>query len=166
MLIIPVRGDKIRTKDDSEYKYVTSYSSLKSEPAVYVRPAGIDSFVLFDQIIEINGVKVEYDSSSKVFNSLGPIKRKFNIPQPKDIISVKLIDASFNKEVENFEVTGIKLHSKKYGSDRGLLIITKDGEFTINEILNIERTGWYEKFDFGKFKSYYFDYLPIRHRKK
>ena len=47
-----------------------------------------------------------------------------------------------------------------------LLIITKDGEFTINEILNIERTGWYEKFDFSRFKSYYFDYLPIRHKRK
>jgi hypothetical protein len=161
MLIVPVKGDRIRTKDDSQYHRVSSFSSLKDEPAVYIKPAGTDPFVYFSDIVEINGVRVEYDSSSKVFNALGPLKIKYNIPQPKDSIFVKLLDVPFKDEKEEFVVTAIRLHSKKYGENKGLMVICKDNAFSISEIISIDRSNWTEPFDREKFKSYYFDYLPI-----
>lgn len=161
MFVVPVPGDKIRTKDDGEIKKVSSYTSLKDEPAVYVKPAGTSSYVYFSDIIEINGVKVEYSPDSKVFDALGPLKRRFNIPQPKDTINIRVINASFNTDTEDLEVTNIRLHSKRYGEGRGLLIITKEGSFSLGDIHDIKRQGWSERFDVQAFKKFYFDYLPI-----
>jgi hypothetical protein len=135
MLIVPVKGDRIRTKDDSQYHRVSSFSSLKDEPAVYIKPAGTDPFVYFSDIVEINGVRVEYDSSSKVFNALGPLKRKYNIPQPKDSIFVKLLSAP-----------------KNYQS---LWIFYRDF------IFKTER----EKFPLGFNNAYFFRYTPLSLRR-
>ena len=161
MLVVPVKGDKIRTKDDGTARRVSSFTSLKDEPAVYIQPAGNDPYVYFSDIVEINGVRVEYVSDSKVFDALGPLKRKFNIPQPKDKIGVKLVDVPYKNEVEEIVVTGLRLHSKKHGENRGLLTVCKDGVFNLGDIISIERSNWTERFDREKFKAYYFDYLPV-----
>lgn len=160
MLVIPVTGDKITTKDDSDQKVVSSFTSLKDEPAVYLKSLD-QQYVFYSDIVEINGVRVEYDLHSNMFNALGPLRRKFNLPQPKDSIKVKLIDVSYKDETELIEVTGLKLHSKKYGAERGLIVQTKDGNFSLSDILDIERRTGSEKFVPEKFKKYYFDYLPI-----
>lgn len=166
MFVVPVKGDKIRTKDDGEYKKVSSFSSLKDEPAVYVKPAGNEPFVYFSDIVEINGVRVTYHSEGKIFEALGPMKRRFNLPQPKDTITVKLIDVPYKDETEDLVVTGIKLHSKKFGEGRGLLVTCKEGQFALSDILDIERHNWTERFDRELFKKLYFDYLPINMKRK
>jgi hypothetical protein len=166
MLVVPVKGDKIRTKDDGSIKRISSFSSLKDEPAVYVTPGGNEPYVYFSDIIEINGVRVEYSTESKVFDALGPLRRKFNLPQPKDKIKVKVIDVPYKDETEEFVVTGLRLHSKKYGEGRGMLIICKEGKFSLSDIISIERSTWSERFDRDKFSKYYFDYLPVGLKRK
>ena len=166
MFVVPVKGDKIRTKDDGTYKRVSSFSSLKDEPAVYVRPAGNSPYVYFSDIVEINGVRVVYNSESKIFEALGPMKRKFNLPQPKDVIEVKLIEVPFKDETEKFTVTGIKLNSKKHTVGQGILVKCKEGQFSLSDIISIERTNWTERFDREQFKKLYFDYLPINIKRK
>ena len=166
MFVVPVKGDKIRTKDDGNVKVVSSFTSLKDEPAVYVKPAGNTPYVYFSDIVEINGVRVDYKSDSKIFEALGPLRRKYNLPQPKDEIKVKLIEVPYKDETEKLLVTGLKLQSKKYGKGAGLLIVCKEGQFILSDVLAIDRTNWTEPFDAEQFSKYYFDYLPtnIRHK--
>jgi hypothetical protein len=166
MLVVPVSGDRIRTKDSGDSRVVSSFSSLKDEPAVYTKPGGSDNYVYFSDIIEINGVSVEYNSDSKVFDALGPLKRRFNLPQPKDTIKVKLIDVPYRDDLEELEVTSLRLHSKKYGAGRGLLVITKEGEFTLGDLRDVVHKGFKEGFDEARFKKYYQDYLPIGLKRK
>lgn len=162
MFVIPVRGDKIKTKDDSNPRVVSSYTSLKDEPAVYLTAGSSeDRFLYFSDIIEINGVSVDYDSSSKTFNALGPLKRKYNIPQPGDKITIKLQDVNYKDETEEIDVDSIKLHSKKHGPGRGLLVCGEKSCFTLTDIIDLERKSWTETFNAERFQKYYFDYLPL-----
>lgn len=162
MFVVPVKGDKIKTKDDSAPRVVSSYTSLKDEPAVYLTAgSSTDRYVYFSDIIEINGVAVEYDSPSKTFNALGPLKRKYNIPQPGDTIKIKLMDVHFKDETEEIDVDSIKLHSKKHGESRGLLICGEQSCFTLSDILDLTRKSWTETFNSKKFQKYYFDYMPL-----
>ena len=161
MFVVPIHNDKIRTTDDSDVRVVSSYTSLKNEPAVYVTAGSSrERYIYFSDIVEINGVKVEYESSSKIFSALGPLKRKYNIPQPKDTVVVKLLDVPFKEETEEVEVTAIRLHSKKHGVSNGLLIIGAKSAFPLNEIIDLKRKEGFEKFDADRFKKYYRDYYP------
>lgn len=166
MFVVPISGDRIKTKDSGEIRKVSSFSSLKDEPAVYVSGGGSDNYVYFSDIVEINGVTVEYNTDSKVFDALGPLKRRFNLPQPKDTIKVKLIDVSYRDVLEELEVTSLRLHSKKYGPGRGLLIITKVGEFSISDIKDVVHHGWKEQFNPERFQKYYFDYQSVGLKRK
>jgi hypothetical protein len=166
MFVVPVEGDRIKTKDSGDLRRVSSFSSLKDEPAVYVKPGGSDNYIYFSDIVEINGVTVEYNSDSKVFDALGPLKRRFNLPQPKDSIKVKLKDVSYDDELETLEVTSLRLHSKKYGAGRGMLVITKEGEFSLGDIRDVVHRDWKERFDEARFKKYYFDYLSTGMKRK
>jgi len=166
MFVVPVVNDRIRTKDSGDILKVSSFSSLKDEPAVYVKPAGNEPYIYFSDIVEINGVKVEYVPDSKIFDALGPIKRRFNLPQPKDTIKVKLQEVSYKDEYEELTVTSLRLHSKKYGAGRGLLVITKEGEFSLDDLHDIDRNGWNEQFNYERYKKYYFDYLSVNVKRK
>lgn len=163
MFVVPVAGDKIVTKDVSDPAIVSSFTSLKDEPAVYVVPSSSkEKYIYFSDIVEINGVRVEYDPDSKCFDALGPLKRKFNIPQPKDTITVKLKNVSYGEdETEKIEVKKVKLHSKKWGIGRGLLSCGEKSCFSLADILMIDRNGWTEKFDPEGFRRYYLDYGPL-----
>lgn len=166
MLVIPISGDRIKTKDSGDIRKVSSFSSLKDEPAVYVKPGGSDNYVYFSDIVEINGVRVEYNTDSKVFDALGPLKRRFNIPQPKDTIKVKLVDVPYKDDLEELEVTSLRLHSKKYGEGRGLLVITKEGEFSLADLKDVIHRDWKEQFVEQRFKKYYQDYLSMYMKRK
>ena len=72
-----------------------------------------------------------------------------------------MMDVPFKDETEELVITGIRLHSKKHGENRGLLVVCKDGVFSMSEIISITRSTWTERFDRDKFKDYYFDYLPV-----
>lgn len=163
---MPVSGDRIKTKDSGDARKVSSFTVFKDEPAVYVKPSGSENYVYFSDVVEINGVAVEYDVDSKVFNALGPLRRRFNLPQPKDTVKVKLKDVSYDDELEELMVTGLRLHSKKYGADRGLLVITKEGEFSISDLKDVIHRDFNERFDETRFKHYYLDYLPTGMKRK
>ena len=61
MIVVPIRGDKIKTSDSSDIRVVSSYTSLKNQPAVYLeKSTSVDAYVYFSDIVEINGVRVEY----------------------------------------------------------------------------------------------------------
>lgn len=163
MFVVPVAGDKVRTQDDSNYRVVSSYTNLKDEPSVYLTPgSSADRFLHFSDIVELNGVKVEYDNTSKTFNALGPLRRKFNLPQPRDTITVKLIDVPFKQEEAELEVSGLRLHNQRLGVSRGLLVICGESSFSLNELLDIKRNQGSERFDPKRFQRYYFDYLAVR----
>lgn len=160
MFVVPVKGDKIIVKDSSDVYTVRSYTNLKKEPAVYVTPS-IDYFYFAD-IVEINGVRVDYHSESKTFIALGPIKRGVNLPQPKDIITVKLKEIDHGKqETEEVIIKSVKLHNRKEGISKGLVFCSEKACYTIEDIIDVERSGWTDTFNTGKFKRYYKNYAPL-----
>ena len=118
MLIVPLSRDKLLTSDSSDAYQVTSYTDLKDEPAVYVaRETSDRPFITFDEVVKVNGVNVEL-TDGNVFKALGPLKRKFNLPQPGDYVVVELVDTDFKKEDAEVEVVALKLH--KQGGQSGL----------------------------------------------
>lgn len=163
MFVVPVAGDKITTKDVSDPAVVSSFTSLKDEPAVYVVPTtSKEKYIYFSDIVEINGVRVEYKPDVKLFAALGPLKRKYNIPQPKDTLIVKLKNVQYGEEeTEEIEVKKVQLHSKKHGIGRGLLACGSESCFSLKDIIDIRRHGWTEKFHAEKFRHYYLDYGPL-----
>jgi hypothetical protein len=143
MFIVPLPEDKIRILSQPDLLKVKAYTSLKSEPAVYltdVLPGGSRAVYLSD-IIELNGVKVEYDSSSKLLEPLGLVKRKYNLPQIGDTITTSLIDTDHNPS-------------------RSLDVICGKTTVSLNDILNIDRAHGFESFDQKNFTKLYLDYLP------
>jgi len=162
MLIVPVARDKIRIKDDGAVFFVSSFTMMKSEPAVYTRADGV---FYFSDIIEINDVRVEYEKDSKVFKALGLLGRKFNLPQPKEQIKIQVIDDYFNKDPETLVVKSLRLHSTRYGKQKGLLVITDEGVWNLGELIDIKHE-WNEQFNQNQFKKYYFDYLPLSMKHK
>lgn len=163
MFVVPVPGDMIMLSDSDIALQVTSYTNMKQEPAVYVDANdGENNVVYFYDISSINDVKVELNKSSKTFESLGMLKRRFNLPQPGDTITVNVKNIEGDLEDKSFTVKNIKLHNKAEGISRGLVVCEEETCFALNEIKNIERKSGSEKFDAKKFQKYYFDYLPYK----
>jgi hypothetical protein len=161
MFVVPVSGDKLKIADNDTPFVVTSYTNLKQEPAVYVDASeGENNIVYFYDIIEINDVKVELNRSSKTFESLGILKRKFNLPQPGDVLSVTRKTPDGEMEDAQVTVKAIKLHNKTEGISRGLSVVGDESSYDLLSIKDIERKNGSEKFDPKKFQKYYFDYLP------
>ena len=80
MLIVPLKGDKIETKDGVSFQ-VLSYTNYRDKgPAVYVEhtPSVPSDAVYFFDIGKINGKSVELLNGPKVFRSLGPLKRRYS----------------------------------------------------------------------------------------
>ena len=92
MFIVPVKGDKIVTKDGVTFT-VMSYTNYRDKgPAVYVEhtPQVPSDAVYFFDIARINGIHVEYLSGPKMFRAGGSVKRKVHLPQPTDKITAKV----------------------------------------------------------------------------
>ncbi len=158
MLIVPLKGDKIETKDGVEFT-VLEYTNYKDRgPAVFVEhTAAIPSdAVYFFDIVKINGVSVNY-GGGKVFKAAGLIKRRFHLPQPGDTITVRSGESPVD-----LRVSGLKLHSKTEGLTKGLLVQVKnEGETTyyrLGQIIDIQRSVGNDLFDRSKFLGYYKDY--------
>jgi hypothetical protein len=161
MLIVPLKGDMIKTSDNSRPRRVTSYTSFKSAPAVYLDvPVGEDRIVYFSDIIEINRVKVEYEPNSRLLEAFGPIRRKFNLPQEGDKITVRSADLQSDGKEVKVEVTKLLLQSKKWGVGKGLMVLHNDDHYSLTDIQDIYREVGSEVFDKEKFQHLYFDYLP------
>lgn len=163
MLVVPVRGDRVLTRDYADPLTVSSYTNLKSAPSLYVRGADVkNTTVELADILELNGVKVMYHRDSKVLEALGPLRRRYNLPQPGDRIVIKLVNLPTDaKEVtEEVEVKSLRLHDQAKGLSRGLLACSPDACYTLKEIIDVKRKVGSEPFDQKSFQRYYLDYLP------
>lgn len=159
MLLVPVKGDKIKIRDSDELCVVSSYTNLKSDPALYIVGQASD-VIYFSNIEEINGIKVEFNSSNKVFDSMGPLRRRINLPQPGDTIKIKEQDESSDYKDSDFVIKSIKLHDRSKKAF-GILVNTNLQTYDLSDIVDIERKLSVEKFDLSLFKRYYIDYFPI-----
>lgn len=159
MLIVPVQGDIVTTYDLLEFE-VDSYTPYKTDPAVYVKvPRGQNPIVYFQDIDLINGVKLEYNKSAKIFTALGTIKRKYNLPQPKDTITFRNTNGSGEEFEDVVEVKTIKLHNKAIGLSAKLSIVDENKTVhSLSDIRDITRSAGSEHFDRKKFLKYYEDY--------
>jgi len=159
--IVPVAGDRITVVDNESPFIVSSYTNMKQEPAVYVDAhEGENNIVYFYDISEINDVKVDFNRNSKTFESLGMLKRRFNLPQPGDTITVHRKTPDGEMEDAEVIVKSIKLHNKAEGISRGLVVCDEETCYDLLSIKGIDRRTGSEKFDLKKFQKYYFDYLP------
>ena len=164
MLVVPVAGDKSHMLSSPEVLTVKSYTCLKSEPAVYVKELLADGTksVFISEIININGVRVEYDDSSKLLTALGPLRRKFYLPQPGDKVEFSLIQTSFKQEKITRTVEKIRFASKhNVGKENTLEIICGEAPLSLRDVLGIQTSSSTAPFDHREFLKYYFDYLPL-----
>ena len=164
MQIVPLKGDEIETKDGVRFK-VLSYTNYRDKgPAVYVEhtPAVPSDAVYFFDIAKINGKPVEYQAGPKVFRSLGQIKRRYQLPQPSDVITVRGPNGA-----TDLTVRGLKLH-KKGELAKGLLVIGEDKDtqerqiVRLGQILDLKRDIGNDLFSRDKFLNYYADYTGSR----
>ena len=176
MLVVPLVKDIIETKDGARLQ-VSGFTNFKPKgPAIYGKGIGDDNSkplvaIYFFDIDKINDVRVEYSNSSKIFSAYGKIKRKEHLPQIHDTIFVKDDKVkNQDKKVSNLEskkvkVTGYKLHSKKYGIAKGLIILCDDeNAYTLHDILNIEREiGSSNEFNQKAFLKLYVEYAGNRY---
>lgn len=167
MQIVPLPGDTIVTKDGAEL-LVAGYNNFKSKgPAVFCKESEQNSqfiTVYFFDIEKINDVRVEFSNSSKIFNALGRVKRKIHLPQPHDFIFV--FGKNEGDENDNFndskkvKVVGYKLHNKKNGISKGLLIEDEDKNvYMLDEVLDLKREIGTTYFERKHFLRIYKDYL-------
>lgn len=156
MLVVPLPKDIITTKDGAKLSVVT-YTNFKSKgPAVYVEhKRGTPAVVIyFFDIDRINDVRVELNPSSKVFNALGNIKRKYHLPQPNDLVTVNADDAGTIIEVKD-----LKLHNKSIGLSQGLVIRDKENNFhRLSDIVSIDRAVGSDDFNQKRFLRLYSEY--------
>ena len=164
MLIVPLKGDKIETKDGVSFQ-VLSYTNYRDKgPAVYVEhtPSVPSDAVYFFDIQKINGKTVEYEKGGKVFRSLGPLKRKVHLPQPNDIVTYRAQGAA-----QEMVVKGLKLHTRGELS-KGLQI---QGENTdsqervfirLAQLIDLKRDIGNDLFSRDRFLNYYADYQGSR----
>lgn len=154
MYVVPVKGDLIRTTDGGEFT-VSEFSNFKSKgPAVYVEQENSSNAlaIYFFDIEELNGIKVSYNTQTKVLNAQGHLKRKQHLPQKHDTI--------INEDTKTFKVAELKLHNRKYGLSHGLLIIGDDDEaYSLRDIVAIKRSFGDSFFDKKHFQKTYSDYL-------
>lgn len=160
MLIVPLKGDTIETKDGVSFN-VLSYTNYRDKgPAVYVEhtPQVPSDAVYFFDIAKINGVTVEYVTGSKVFKSLGRIKRKWQLPQPSDVITFRSPEGA-----KDVTVSSLKLH-KRGELAKGLLIACNDKEtddkyfLRLDQIIDLKRDIGNDLFSRDRFLAYYNDY--------
>jgi hypothetical protein len=160
MFVVPVKGDKIETKDGINFTVLSFTNYREKGPAVYVEhTAGVPSdAVYFFDINKINGKTVEYVPGAKVFKATGEIKRKYQLPQVSDVITFK------DKEgTKTAKVVGIKLH-KRNELAKGLFIVAEEEEgeervfVRLPQLIDIERDIGNDMFSRDRFLSYYGDY--------
>ena len=160
MLIVPLKGDKIETKDGVAFQ-VLSYTNYRDKgPAVYVEhtPSVPSDAVYFFDIAKINGKSVEFMSGPKIFRSLGPLPRKWHLPQPNDTVTWRSPDGATNATVKTY-----KLH-KRGDLAKGLLIVAEDKDtqekvfIRLDQIIDLKRDIGNDLFSREKFLAYYSDY--------
>jgi hypothetical protein len=159
MIVVPLGGDTIQTTDGQKLRVISYTNYRDGGPAVYCRNRGdkTQTLVYFFDIVSINGTKVEYSRGSKMFNALGKITRTQHLPQPDDNIVV----ATKNEKI-SAEVDSLKLKSKLYGENKGIVVKDKDGAaHRLKSILDIDSDLGGIRFNRRAFLSTYEEYLGV-----
>ena len=171
MIIVPLPNDTIETKDGATL-LVAGYNNFKSKgPAVFCKAEGEASgfiTIYFFDIEKINDVRVEFSSSNKTFNAMGRVKRKIHLPQPHDLITVfaaKEVEEGHEKfeQSKKVKVVSVKLHNKKFGVAKGMLIEDEDKNVhMLDEILDLKRDSGSSEFEKKIFLRIYKEYAGHR----
>lgn len=164
MLVVPLKGDKIETKDGVDFTVLSFTNYRDKGPAVYVEhTAGVPSdAVYFFDIIKINGKSVDYVPGSKVFKAAGEIRRRHQLPQVKDVVTMRGPNGSVDVIVD-----GIKLH-KKGELAKGLLVVGHEADsedklfVRLDQIIDLKRDIGNDMFTRDRYLSYYDDYRGSR----
>ncbi len=179
MLVLPIKGDIITTEDDNEFT-VAGFTNFKDKgPAIYVKSnpdaeAKTTLPIYFFDIKNLNGIKVEFNNSSKVLNALGMLKRKHHLPQKDDYIFIEIDEDDNDEEESNtnssskkVKVKDLKLHNKNIGLSRGLVVLGDDGVvYSLQSINRIKRSHGDSFFDKSQFLKLYKDYLGYNGKHK
>lgn len=160
MIVVPLSGDKIDTKDGVSFT-VLSYTNYRDKgPAVYVEhtPLVPSDAVYFFDITRINGAHVDFHSGSKTFKTSSNIKRRIQLPQSLDLVTVKI-----GGVLSRLKVDSLRLH-KRGELAKGLVVICEDPDskekvtVRLNSIIDVERNIGNDLFSREKFLKYYKDY--------
>jgi hypothetical protein len=162
MFILPLKGDKIETKDGVEFTVLSFTNYRDKGPAVYVEhtPEVPSDAVYFFDIAKIGGKTVEWVPGAKVFRAAGQLKRRFQLPQMGDIITIR-----GNDGLDELKVVGLKLH-KKGDLAKGLFVIgvkLDDADevkqfVRLDQLIDLKRDIGNDLFSRDRFLSYYSDY--------
>lgn len=161
MLLVPLKGDKVETKDGVVFT-VLSYTNYREKgPAVYVEhTTGVPSdAVYFFDIAKVNGKAVQYVPGAKVFKSIGELKRRYHLPQVDDVVTYK-----DKMGTQVLKVTGLKLH-RRNDLAKGMFVTGKqegsDDTVTVRlkQVIDIERDIGNDLFSRDRFMAYYGDYV-------
>lgn len=160
MFVVPLKGDKIETKDGVTFTVLSFTNYREKGPAVFVEhTAGVPSdAVYFFDILKLNGKTVEYVPGSKMLKAAGEITRKISLPQVSDIVSYRDKTGS-----GSLKVKGLKLHRKGELS-KGMFVTghneERDENVTIRlaNIIDIERDIGSSTFSRDRFLATYSDY--------
>lgn len=159
MIIVPIAGDSLKTKDGLPFK-VLAYTNYKSDgPAVVVQATVGQETVQFSEIETINDHAVEVLKDADGYNVLSTdsyVHRKFSLPQPGDFIKSSVSGI----EERSYQVKRIRLHIQ--GNLAGGMIFDAQErddpavvEISLDQISNIDHT----LFNRDKFLAYYADYV-------
>lgn len=167
MLIALLKHDKLKLIGQDGLYTVSSYTSFKAKPAVYLTEPLADGSkaVFFSDVLEVNGVKVEYDDDSHLLDALGPLKRPIQLPQPGDKVVYTLVETDYSEEEVNAVVKSLRLHSHD-NPTRSLQIKLENSEtvLELTDIVDIERDHGGEQFNRSKFQRCYVDYMSFSKR--
>lgn len=164
MLVALVKNDRVKLIGHEGVSRVSSYTSFKAKPAVYLKEPLEDGSrsAYFEDVIEVNGVRVEYDEESHLLSALGPLKRAYQLPQPGDTVTYTLVETDYKEERVTAVVKALRLHAR--GNESRSLQVKLEGTDTVLEltsILDIERKVGGETFNRAKFQHFYLDYLKL-----
>jgi hypothetical protein len=163
MLVAPVAGDKLTLLSVTGEVQVSSYTSLKPEPAVYLteKLESGERFTFFSDIATLNGNEVKLDGGG-LLQASGLVKRKHNLPQVGDTIITGLMETDYQQESMELEVTAVSLSGKEPHS---LVIKCGKTNLTLADIQGIKRKRGSETFNRAAFLKYYVDYMPLGTKK-
>lgn len=159
MIVVPLAGDTVQTSDGQKFRVVAYTNYRDGGPAVYCRNRGDKSqtLVYFFDIVSINGTKVEYSRGSKMFNALGKIARVQHLPQPDDNVVV-----ATKSEKRSVEVESLKLKSKLYGTNKGVVFKDTEGNaHRLKSIFDIDSDLGGIRFNRKAFLATYEEYLGV-----
>jgi hypothetical protein len=164
MFVVPIAKDKIRTVEGVNLTVIEFTPFKDNGPAVYASTdSGEIVAIYFFDIETINGTRVEYLKTQRIFRSFGSVKRSQPLPQAGDIVEISNDAISLSDDLEHLKVIDVRFEKKASGTQRGLIVKCEDDEFyRISQIIDIDPPTGTKVFDRVRFKKLYDDYLGAR----